>query len=123
MKRLGVLLVLAVVGVIGLQQLANATQNRPDDVRPGSESTVTFDVATRRYDRGDDAAAQALWIVCEGTISDQQVLEGPTPVAGGYQVVVTPSLGAHAEERLRGCLGDTTLDRILGHVESVQHTD
>jgi hypothetical protein len=119
-KRLATVVVAIVVGVVGLQQLADATQNRPDDVLAGSESTITFDVATRQYERGDDAAAQALWIVCEGTISDNRVLSGPTPVAGGYEVVVTPSLGAHAEERLTGCLGDTTLDRILGHIESVE---
>ena len=51
--------------------MAEVTQNRPDEVRAGSQTTVTFTVATRDVQRGEPAAAAALWAVCAGTVGGE----------------------------------------------------
>ena len=68
MKRaMATVALLAALGV-GIVVMADATQNRPD-VRPaGSITTVDFTVSTRDYQRGETAAATALWAVCSATI-------------------------------------------------------
>ena len=46
--------------MLGVGELADLTQNRPDPVVEGSVTTVVFDVGTRRYRGTDDEAAAAL---------------------------------------------------------------
>ena len=91
-------------------------------VEAGTTTVVNFDVGTRDYQRGDDAAAQALWAVCSSTVGG----EVTTPVAaddgeGGdaYNVTISPAIGEHGRKRLVGCLEDATLDRVVGHVRSI----
>jgi hypothetical protein len=121
MKAIAVVAVSA-LGVLGIVGLAEVTQNRPDVVEAGTTTVVNFDVGTRDYQRGDDAAAQALWAVCSSTVGG----EVSTPVAtddgeGGdtYRVTISPAIGEHGRKRLAGCLEDATLDRVVGHVRSI----
>ena len=112
--------VLSLAGVAGVFGLADLTQNRPDDVPPGSRTVVAFDVGTRHYRGGDTGAAQALWSVCVATVPG----ETTTPVTdarGAFRVTVTPAIGEHGRKRLAGCLEDGTLDRVRGHVRSITH--
>jgi hypothetical protein len=104
--------------VFGVAQLADATQTRPDVMRAGSSSGVVFDVDTRGHRRSPAEAAQALWGVCSATISND-VVAGPTEVAGGWTVTVEPALGRHGRERLLGCLRDATLDGVSGRVVEI----
>ncbi|HEY6698425.1 MAG TPA: hypothetical protein VIZ67_09370, partial [Acidimicrobiales bacterium] len=77
MKALAIL-VAAVMGTLGVIGLAELTQNRPDPVEEGSATVLTFDVDTRDYQRGDGAAAQALWAVCSATVGgDVTGVSGP----------------------------------------------
>jgi hypothetical protein len=121
MKVLAVLAV-AVMGALGIVGLAELTQNRPDPVAAGSATFVTFDVDTRDYQRGDGAAAQALWAVCSATVGGD-VSGVPTPAEGvvddGYTVTISPAIGENGRKRLVGCLEDATLDRVMGHVHSI----
>jgi hypothetical protein len=121
MKALAVLVV-SILGTLGIVGLAEVTQNRPDAAEAGTTTVVNFDVGTRDYQRGDDAAAQALWAVCSSTVGG----EVTTPVAtadgeGGdaYSVSISPAIGEHGRKRLTGCLEDATLDRVVGHVRSI----
>ena len=121
MKALAVLAV-AVMGAFGVIGLAELTQNRPDPVEAGTATVVTFDVATRDYQRGDGAAAQALWAVCSATVGGEvtgvaALAEGT--VDDGYTVSISPAIGENGRKRLVGCLEDATLDRVMGHVESI----
>jgi hypothetical protein len=121
MKALAVLAV-AVMGALGIVGLAELTQNRPDPVETGSATVVTFNVDTRDYQRGDGAAAQALWAVCSATVGGD-VSGVPTPaeeaVDDGYTVAISPAIGENGRKRLVGCLEDATLDRVMGHVQSI----
>jgi hypothetical protein len=121
MKAVAVL-AMAVMGTLGAIGLAELTQNRPDPVKAGSATVLTFDVDTRDYQRGDGAAAQALWAVCAATVGGE--LSGvPTPAEGtvddAYTVSILPAIGENGRKRLVGCLEDATLDRVMGHVRSI----
>lgn len=121
MKALAVLVV-AVLGTLGIIGLAELTQNRPDPVEPGSATVVNFDVDTRDYQRGEGAAAQALWAVCSATVGGE--VSGISAPAGdavddGYTVSISPAIGENGRKRLVGCLEDATLDRVMGHVRSI----
>jgi hypothetical protein len=134
MKALAVLAV-AVMGAMGIVGLAELTQNRPDPVEAGSATVVTFEVDTRDYQRGDAAAAQGLWAVCSATVGgdvsgvptpaeeavDDDPVLGDHGMAGGtgYTVTISPAIGENGRKRLAGCLEDVTLDRVMGHVQSI----
>lgn len=108
-----------VVGLAGLAAgivaLADATQNRPDVVVAGSTTTVEFTVSTRQFQRGEPAAAAALWTVCAATVGGEVSLV-PEPLGDGWEVRIEPAIGEHGENRLVGCIEDATLDRVLGDV-------
>jgi hypothetical protein len=118
MKRvvLGVLALVALVA--GLVLMAELTQNRPDPVRAGSVTTVSFEVSTRDAQRGEPAAAAALWAVCSATVPGD--VSAPEEIDGMWEVTIEPAIGEHGENRLVGCLEDVTLDRVMGHVVAVR---
>ncbi|MGH9113599.1 MAG: hypothetical protein ACRDZN_15085 [Acidimicrobiales bacterium] len=127
MKALAALAV-AILGTLGIVGLAEVTQNRPDAVEAGTTTVVTFDVGTRDYQRGDEAAARALWAVCSSTVGGEVTTpvataggEGGDDGAGGdaYTVTIAPAIGENGRKRLTGCLEDATLDRVMGHVRSI----
>jgi hypothetical protein len=102
-------------------ELASMTQNRPDAVFPGSETSLEFRVSTKDYQRGESAAATALWSVCSASVGGD-VSPIPVPQGDAWRVSVSPAIGEHGEKRLVGCLEDLTLDRVLGEVVSVRRT-
>jgi hypothetical protein len=106
--------------VFGVGALADLTQNRPDPVIEGSSTVIAFDVGTRDYAGSDEQAAQALWAVCASTVGGRDsALE---PSAEGFTIAVSPAIGTNGRKRLQGCLEDGTLDRVRGHIRSVEAT-
>ena len=121
MKRAVALLLGAALLVGTIMAMMEATQNRPDEVRAGTLTTVTFDVSTREVERGEPAAANALWAVCAGTVSG--AVSTPVEIDGAWQVTIEPAIGEHGENRLVGCLEDVTIDRVIGRVLAVETSD
>jgi len=111
----------AVVAAIVIVGLAEATQNRPDQVVPGSSTTIRFSVETRRFARGESAAASTIWAVCIATVG-HAVSTMPEPMDDLWEVEVTPALGPHSRRRLVGCLEDATVDRVLADVVDIEST-
>jgi hypothetical protein len=110
------------LGTLGALGLAELTQNRPDPVEAGTATVVSFDVDSRDYQRGDGAAAQALWAVCSATVGGEVTgvsAAGAGMADDGYTVTISPAIGENGSKRLVGCLEDTTLDRVMGHVRSI----
>jgi hypothetical protein len=106
---------LVVLALASLYPLAELTQNRPDDVPPGSTTVVEFHVTTRGYDA--DLGAVGLWATCQQTIDHARSDGMPELVGDGeYSVVVAPGLGEHDRRRLEGCLEDATIDRVSATV-------
>jgi hypothetical protein len=129
MKRFIAYLALAGAAVVGIGALMEATQNRPDDPRPGSTSTLAFTVSTRDFPGGEQTAARTLMAVCAATVDDAiitvpaQAREAADAVDRGWHVTITPALGEHGRKRLEGCLEDVTLDRVIGHVTDVRTSE
>lgn len=102
--------------------LGDLTQTRSDHPAPGAATEVVYEVILRDERRPFLPAAQSLWAACQGTM---ERATGPADVhldGRIARVVVTPALGAHAQQRLRGCLEDATLDRIRGDVVAMRST-
>lgn len=119
MKRALLLPLVLVAGVVGIDALADATQNRPDrQADPGSASAVTFEVDGRNFPHRQDPG-QVLWVACQGTFGSA-TLHLAEVGEGTYRATVQPALGEHAQRRLRGCLDDATVDRLSGHLVGVE---
>jgi hypothetical protein len=58
---------------------------------------------------------------CQSTFRNE-TLELSEVDDGTYRAVVQPALGDHAQQRLTGCLNDTTLDRLTGHIVAIDTT-
>ena len=119
MKRALLLLVAALALAMGVDVLADLTQDRPDRVLAGTRSEIVLDLQSR--DRGGSAllSAQGLWGACQGTVRHRLAAPGVIEVADGrFRLVTEPALGEHSWRRLQGCLEDTTLDKVKAHVVS-----
>jgi hypothetical protein len=98
----------------GLLGLAEATQTRPDRVRPGTATELVLGVRGKRVDAS--VAASSLVAACRPT-AGRSTLSEPAAAGGGrFLVVARPALGHHASRRLLGCLADATIDRVSAHV-------
>lgn len=104
----------AVTTVAAIDVIGDATQTRPDELRPGYRSEVRFRVTHRHRTGGVDAAASALWNACRPTALRRIVEPLHGTDDGDYRVVVAPELGHHGGERMAGCLRDLTVDRVVG---------
>ncbi len=119
MKRL-LLVALAVAALgVGIDVLADLTQDRPDPVIPGSRSEIVLEVAGRNYARSALLAAQGLWGACQGTVRHRLLEPGVGEVTEGrFRLLTEPAIGEHSWRRLQGCLEDATIDRVKARVVS-----
>lgn len=120
MKRTLLLIGLIVAAVAGIDWLADLTQNRPDQVLPGSRSEVVFDVTSRHHwSPARLPTAQGLWGACQHTAFRRLIGPGMIELdPGRFRVVTEPALGDNAWRRLKGCLEDVTVDRVKANVVS-----
>ncbi|MDP9388295.1 MAG: hypothetical protein M3Q48_10405 [Actinomycetota bacterium] len=112
--------VAALVGVavtaVGIDAMADATQDRPDVVRPGTASSVIVAISARPA-RSTLTAVDALWGACTTQLGRGHTVLSMTDLGGGnVNVVVGPAIGTYAERRLRGCIGDATTDKVQASV-------
>lgn len=100
--------------------LADATQNRPDTVVPGSAGRVVLRVENRNVASADEAMARSLWGACAVQIGTTYRLTGVELLDGGrVELRVRPAVGKYAERRLRGCFQDATTDLVRAEVVEV----
>ena len=119
MRRALAAVLAAATIVIGIDALADLTQDRPDPARPGSRSEIVVRVASRDRTGSDFLAARGLWGACQGTVRHRLVEPGVVDVGSGRFLLRTePALGEHSWRRLQGCLEDATLDRVKATVVS-----
>jgi hypothetical protein len=122
MKRLLLVVALVVVGAASVDTLGDLTQSRPDEVVAGSRSEVVVEVRSKHYRPGVDQGARNLVATCAGTSGHALVDNASVEIIGDGTVrfSVEPALGEHSRRKLLGCLEDTTIDRLQGHVASVE---
>ena len=118
---------LAIVGVAGtallvpaIVLLANLTQARPEPRGLGFVTVVELHVAQRGYGQPLHEVGQALQVACEvrlprGT-SATFAVAGPQTI----RLTATPALGRTGQKQYLGCLEDTTIDRVIADVRSVE---
>jgi hypothetical protein len=120
-RRIALVGVVTVCGVVGLQELADATRNEGDRHVRGTSSEVVIDVRTRGRDV--QLAADSIWAVCRLTVPAVRDVHPVAPVAGEgdrrFVVTVSPALGDNDQRRLRGCLSDAIVDRAQSQVVSI----
>lgn len=107
--------------LVGLFALSDATRFRGQQLEEGA-THVEFTVETRNYHHHLRDAAASLWFPCIGAVgwSDSS---GPHAVDDGrFTAWVRPALGEDSRRRLRGCLEDATVDKVRGHVLSMETT-
>lgn len=106
--------------------LGDITQDRPDAPAPaGAVSIVTLTVGSKAHydDGGTLAVANTVWSACTSQLRRHGVPE-MTPIGGAQvQATVSPALGPYAQERLRGCLNDATVDRLSLTVAGIQNLE
>lgn len=113
-------LALGVLGAsAGVWLLADLTQTRPEQIRPGSRTEIVFQVSSRAGPEHEDAAARLLWESCQDQLRGQRdVGNGPVRTSeGDYRLVVSPALGTHSGRRFTGCLQDARVDFVLARVK------
>ena len=121
MKRALLGIVAVAAAFAGIDLLADMTQDRPDRVLPGSRSEMVLEVSSRDRTGSNLLAAQGLWGACQGNVWQRLAEPGVVEVADGrFRLTTEPAVGEHSWRRLQGCLEDTTLDRVKGHVVSKQ---
>jgi hypothetical protein len=118
-KRAAIVLMLAVVAAGALDFLGDRTQTRRDTVQPGSRSEIVLSLSDRnRYDTTQEAA-ESLWAVCQGTVSNRLAPPGVVPLGQDrFRVVTEPAVGRYGWRRLKGCIEDLSVDQIRGRVIS-----
>jgi hypothetical protein len=112
------LMTLAVFGgALGIDELADATQTRPDRVRAGVHTIVELDLHGELAEATPARAAAALWHSCVGTL--QRAVPEPVVTDLGrarVRLALPVDLGAHTARRLHGCLEDAGVDRVQAGV-------
>lgn len=107
------------IATMGIDALADATQTRPDTVLRDTTSSVVVSVDSGSA-RSAITSTKALWGACTTQLGGGFKAVGMTDIGNGdVQILVTPRIGTYAERRLRGCVGDATIDRIVARVRSV----
>jgi hypothetical protein len=113
-----VLMTLAVFGgALGIDELADATQTRPDTVRAGVHTVVELELHGELAEAAPARVAASLWHTCEGSLRHDTPPPVVTELGGArVQLALPVAIGTHAFRRLHGCLEDAAVDRVQAGV-------
>jgi hypothetical protein len=109
------LLAVALVTVLGVLALADATKYR-GGLGPEARTAVVFRVEVKHYHHDLEDAAASLWYACLPSVGWERATP---PVAVGddrFSAEIRPGLPEDARRRFRGCVEDGTVDKVRGHV-------
>jgi hypothetical protein len=105
------------LGAVTIDWLGDALQTRPDQRRSGVATSIELELRGAHSLVRPEELAATLWGTCSHVL---QSANGPTTIdhVGPARVrfLVGNDIGAHAEERLRGCLQDAVVDRVQARV-------
>jgi hypothetical protein len=114
MRVLLAMLATAALAFFGFQMPAETTEYHGGDGK-AAQTTVTFSVRIKGY-HSLDVAATALWQTCTGNIGWDDISPPVRQSDGTYVAALRPSITSDTKRRLRGCLNESTLDRVQGKV-------
>jgi hypothetical protein len=121
------------VGLIGsgvatagaIDYVADRTQSRPDARRPGVETVIELELLGSIAAHDPARVLGHLWSECTGPdVFRLRTLPEPTVehLDGRIRIHVRADVGERGLARLRGCLNDTTLDRVQARVVRTELT-
>jgi hypothetical protein len=121
---LGTAFVLGLVGSVvatagAIDYVADRTQTRPDARRPGVETVIELELLGSIAAHDPARVLGHLWAECTGPdVFRLRTLPDPTihQLDGRIRIHIGADVGDHGLARLRGCLNDTTLDRVQARV-------
>jgi hypothetical protein len=114
--------IVAFLGVVAIQYLADMTQDRPDIGSVPASADIVLEIDRRATRRSELLTAEALYIACRHTIGNARQASDFTLLGNGrVGFTITPSFGKHAQRRFVGCLEDALFDRISASVASLDH--
>jgi hypothetical protein len=109
-----------VCAVAGIDFVADRTQTRPDAHIAGVGTVIELELLGTLARRDPERIVGHLWAMCTGPdVFRARTLPAPATTHGpGARVTLDldAHVGEHALARLRGCLNDTTLDRVQARV-------
>lgn len=104
----------------GVDFVADRTQSRPDALASGLETHIDLRLYGEVVADDPERAFGHLWSLCTGPdvfrlrqLPVPEIEHGPP---GDFHIEVGAHVGEHAMARLRGCLNDTTLDKVRSRV-------
>lgn len=106
------------LAVVGVDALADLTQNRPDPLVRDARTAIVLEVLNRDTDTLTSLdAARGLWGVCRGTLEHHAQQSSVSRSSRRLFVVeVRPALGEHDMRRIHGCFEDALLDNVQARV-------
>jgi hypothetical protein len=121
------------VGLIGsgvatagaIDYVADRTQSRPDARRPGVQTVIELELLGSIAAHDPARVLGHLWSECTGPdVFRLRTLPEPTVehLDGRIRIHVRADVGERGLARLRGCLNDTTLDRVQARVVRTELT-
>lgn len=120
-----VLAVGAALGTAGaIDFVADRTQTRPDALATGVETHIELQLYGAVAANDAERTFGHLWSLCTGP-DVFRLRELPPPSVehdpgGRLRVEVATHVGEHATARLRGCLNDTSLDKVRSRVVRIE---
>jgi hypothetical protein len=102
----------------GIDVVADATQTRPDQLVRDTTTVIDLEFRGERATADPTRHASDLVRVCASQSFVREIPEMAVLDLGttGARVLLAADLGDHGATRLRGCLEDTTLERIQASV-------
>lgn len=110
----------ALATAAGIDFVADRTQTRPDAHAVGVETHIELQLYGEVVADDPERAFGHLWSLCTGP-DVFRMRELPVPAVehgphGRFRLEIPAHVGEHAMARLRGCLNDTTLDKVRSRV-------
>lgn len=116
--------VLAAGAVVAVDALRDLTESRSQPEAEGVATLIELRVEERRTERPATQTAEALWVACRSTVHDHVELTGVQSTSGSIvELTLAPPLDELESLRLRGCLGDATLDLVRAQVVGFHTVD
>lgn len=121
MKYLGVVAA-AIVGVVAVVMLRDATLSTHQDVDPDSRIELVLHVRTNSQEAGQtlDEMAEAQLLTCRLEVSSDPVSPIEDLGDGRFRVLLAPSMDETDQRQFRGCLEDWTIDHVQTDVEHLE---
>jgi len=120
-KYLGVVAA-AIVGVVAVVMLRDATLSTHQDVDPDSRIELVLHVRTNSQEAGQtlDEMAEAQLLTCRLEVSSDPVSPIEDLGDGRFRVLLAPSMDETDQRQFRGCLEDWTIDHVQTDVEHLE---